>query len=70
MAKVTKHDSKKERKGDNGEGCRVGFPVLSNTIRIHNLLKGVGDLVGLMIGGRRLIRDKRLKDGADLQAQP
>lgn len=69
MPKVAKHDSKQEGEGDNGEGCRVGFPVLGNTIGIHNLLEGVGDLVGLMIRGRRLICDQRLKDCADLQSQ-
>lgn len=70
MAKVTKHDGKQEREGDDGEGCRVGFSVLGHTIRIHNLLEGVGDLVGLMVRGRRLVSDQRLKDGANLQAQP
>ena len=68
MPKVPKHDSKQEREGYNGERCRVGLPVLGNTIGIHDLLEGVGDLVCLMVCGRGLVRDQGLKDGADLQA--
>ena len=68
MPKVTKHDSKQEREGNNGEGCRVCFSVLGNTIGVHNLLEGVSDLIGLMVCGRRLVCDQGLEDCADLQA--
>ena len=57
MTKVTKHNGKQEGEGDNGEGGRVGLPVFGHTIGIHNLLEGVGDLVGLMVCGWRLVGD-------------
>ncbi len=66
VPKVTKHDSKEEGKGDNREGGWVGLPVLGHTISIHNLLEGVGDLVGLEVCGWLLICHQGLEDGAHL----
>ena len=55
MPKVTKHDSKEEGEGDNGEGSRVGLPVFGHTVCIHNLLERVCDFIGLEICGWLLI---------------
>lgn len=67
MAKITKHDCKEEWEGDDGEGGWVGLPVLGHTIRIHNLLERMRDLVCLMVCWGRLVCDEGLKDGANLQ---
>jgi hypothetical protein len=66
VPKVTKHDSEEEGEGDNGEGGWVGLPVLGHTIRVHNLLEGVGDLVGLEVCGWLLVCHQGLEDGAHL----
>lgn len=66
VAKVTKHDSKEEGEGDNCEGGWVGLSVLGHTICVHNLLEGVGDLVGLKVCGWLLICHQGLEDGAHL----
>ncbi len=36
MAKVTKHDRKQERKGDERVGRRVDLLVRGDTVRVHN----------------------------------
>ena len=66
MPEVTKHDSKEEGEGDNGEGSGVCLPILGHTIRVHNLLEGVGHLVGLEVCGWLLVCHQGLEDGAHL----
>lgn len=42
-------------------------PVSGDAVCIHNFLEGVGDLVGTEVGGRHLIGQQGLEDGANLQ---
>ena len=64
MPYVTKHDGKEEREGDDGEHCRVGFPVSSHTIGVDDVLEGCCYFGGMEMGGWGFICEDGLEDSA------
>ena len=55
MAQVTEHDSEEEREGDDGKAARVDLTVRCDTVRVHNRLEALGELVGKVVRGRLLL---------------
>ncbi len=55
MAGVTKHDGKKEGKGDYGKNGRISLAIRSNSIGVNEFLEGRSKLVCSKEGWRRLL---------------
>lgn len=50
MADITKHDSKEEREGNNGEDSRICLLEHWYSISVYNLLEGIREFISLNIG--------------------
>lgn len=62
VTNVSKHNSKKERKGDNREQAWIDFLVSCNTIAVDDGLVSFSKLIGPVKSGRFLICAYLLKD--------
>ena len=53
MNDITKHDTKLEGEGNNGEDSRVDFFVVGYAIGVHNFLESPGEFIGVKEGGTK-----------------
>lgn len=65
VANVTKHDSKEEREGDDGEETGVDFLVRGDAVRINDGLEAGCELVDAVKGGRVFGIAELVQDGRD-----
>ena len=63
VAEVTEHDTKLEGEGHDGEDGGVDLTIAGNTVGVHNLLEGFGELVGLEVSRRLVAGGDDVQDG-------
>jgi len=68
VTEITEHDSEEEGEGNNGGQTGVDFGVLGGTVSIDDGLEPKGELVGLVIGWRRLGRLDGVDNGGNREA--
>ncbi len=68
MTKVTEHDSKEEREGDDDGKSGVDLAVGGGSVRVDDDLEGLGELVRLQVGRRGLVCADLVDDRGHRQA--
>ena len=65
VAEVAEHDSEQERERDDGVRRGIHLAVWSDAIGVHQLLEAQRELVGAIVGGRRLLGLNTVQHRAD-----
>ena len=63
VANVAEHHGEQERKRDDHERRRIDLAIARHTVRVHDVLEADGELVVLVIGGRRARRRHVVQNG-------